>query len=185
MLRQSLREAFIANPKVRVTAEHVNYWIGKGYWERERLCRALVLISSPALPAQILLVNQVMFALFLLGSMQNAVLLQMEEGKEEKGMQEASGGRECFRNGSLTLPGFPAGCLQVWHVSVPCHTCWHAWSHIPGRVPKDSEGEPVCLCSSWRRWRSLRLTAPFPSTHPQPVSAESPWEGEADVPEGE
>ena len=48
-----------------------------------------ILISSPPLPAQIPLVNQVMFALFLSGSKQNAVLLEREERKEEKGMLKA------------------------------------------------------------------------------------------------
>lgn len=35
------------------------------------------------------------------------MLLQMEEGKEEKGMQEAGVGRECFSDESLSSAGFP------------------------------------------------------------------------------
>lgn len=49
-----------------------------------------ILISPPPLPAQIPFVNQVMFALFLSGSKQNPVLLEMEERK--KGILKAGVG---------------------------------------------------------------------------------------------
>lgn len=51
--------------------------------------------------------------------MQNAVLLQREAGKE-KGTQEASVGRECFRNYRLTAAGFPRpqdeDASRLWHL---------------------------------------------------------------------
>lgn len=66
-----------------------------------------------------------MFALFLSGSKQNAVLLEMEERKEE-GMLKARVGWGCSRNESFTLAGFlrlQQGAFGLCHVSVTCHTC--------------------------------------------------------------
>lgn len=128
-----------------------------------------------------------MFALFLSGSKQNAVLLEMEEGKEEKGMLKARVGWGCSRNESFALAVFPRSqqdAFRLWDVSVTCHTCWLAWSCMPDHVPKDSKGSlRVCaqpggiggLCGQ-------ELPPQTPSQ--QPVSAKSPQERGIDVPGG-
>lgn len=129
MLRQSLREAFIANPKARVTAEHFNYWAGKGQCERERSCGSLRvnLLPLPFLHKSSWLIRLCLpyFSLRTRRMQCCCKWRKGREGTEEKGMQEAGVGRGCCRNGSLTLAGLPrcqqepAGCgTSLWPVTL-------------------------------------------------------------------
>lgn len=76
----------------------------------------------PPPSVQVPLVNQVMFALFISRSKQNAASVKREARKEEKGALKARVGCWCSRNESFPLAGFPRSQQDGCGMSLTCRT---------------------------------------------------------------
>lgn len=94
-------------------------------WEGKVLWFFAYKSPPPPPPTQILLVNQVMFALFLSGSMQNAMLLQVEERRrrrvcrKQEWVENASEIKASLWQGSQNPSRMPWGCgMSLWPVTL-------------------------------------------------------------------